>query len=35
MAALTGVEVADLAMSSVRDLNQALHAPDRPQPGGC
>ncbi|WP_405995804.1 glutamate synthase [Streptomyces sp. NBC_00986] len=31
MAALTGVEVADLAMSSVRDLNQALHAP-RPAP---
>ena len=27
MAALTGVETADLAVSSVRDLNQALHAP--------
>jgi glutamate synthase domain-containing protein 3 len=27
MAALTGAEVADLAASSVRDLNQALHAP--------
>ncbi|MFI5879153.1 glutamate synthase [Streptomyces sp. NPDC051554] len=27
MAALTGVEVADLASSTVRDLNQALHAP--------
>lgn len=35
MAALTGVEVADLASSTVRDLNQALHAPNRPRPGGC
>lgn len=27
MAALTGMEVADLAASTVRELNQALHAP--------